>query len=144
MALPRHSFHLNVIKDGDTLIASGNNITESVRLYGIDCPELAQAPYGEAARQRIQKLLEPYDTIEVIEVDRDRHGRLVGEVWVEDGCINTQLLAEGHAVAYGRHLKGEFRDRYVQAEAIARKARLNFWQQPRPEMPWDYRQRHPH
>ena len=140
---PRISVHLNYVKDGDTLVVSTPGETESVRLYGIDCPELAQTPFGDRARARIQALLEPYEDLALIEVDRDRHGRLVAEVWVEDGCINTQLLSEGHAVAYVRHLKGEFRDRYLAAEATARNARLNFWKQPNPEMPWDYRRRNP-
>ncbi|MEO1352298.1 MAG: thermonuclease family protein [Cyanobacteria bacterium J06635_15] len=143
VASPRIPVHLNHVKDGDTLIVSTNTDTERVRLYGIDCPELAQKPFGDRARQRLQALLEPYKDLELIEVDRDRHGRLVAEVWVEDGCINTQLLSEGHAVAYVRHLKGEFHDRYLAAEATARRAQLNFWQQPHPEMPWDYRRRHP-
>ncbi|MEM6591994.1 MAG: thermonuclease family protein [Cyanobacteria bacterium P01_C01_bin.73] len=139
----RISAHLNHVKDGDTLIVSTDSKTESVRLYGIDCPELAQKPYGDQARSRIRNLLAPYDTLKIVAVDRDRHGRLVAEVWVADGCINTQLLSEGYAVAYVRHLRDEFRDRYLSAEATAREARLNFWQQSHPEMPWDYRRRHP-
>ncbi|HEY9880549.1 MAG TPA: thermonuclease family protein [Leptolyngbyaceae cyanobacterium] len=136
-------FHLNAIRDGDTLIASTNSQTESIRLYGIDCPELAQKPYGVLARQRIQALLAPYRWFEAVPVDRDTHDRLVAEIWVEDGCINTQLLAEGFAIAYTRHLKPGYRERYLAAEATARKARLNFWSQPQPELPWDYRRRHP-
>lgn len=139
----RIAFTLASNPDGDTLIVSNEQGSERVRLYGIDCPELAQRPYGERARQRLQKLLAPYDTIEVIPMDRDRHDRLVGEVWVEDGCINTQMLCEGHAVAYRKHLRDENRDRYLDAEAIARRAKLNFWKQAKPQMPWEYRHQHP-
>jgi micrococcal nuclease len=137
------AFQLDRVKDGDTIIASLDGTTETIRFYGIDCPELAQRPYGEQARRRIEKLLEPYDTIEIIEMDRDRHDRLVAEVWVEDGCINTQLLSEGHAVAYRKHLKGDFTQRYIDAEAIARRAKLNFWKQAKPQMPWEYRYQNP-
>ncbi|HEY9737228.1 MAG TPA: thermonuclease family protein [Trichocoleus sp.] len=148
MPTSRQRFNLNHIKDGDTLIAStqvpGKPLrTEAIRLYGIDCPELAQHPYGERARQRIRTLLAPYRSIEAVAVDRDSHDRLVAEIWVEDGCINTQLLAEGHAIAYVRHLTGEYRERYLTAEAIARKAKLNFWSQLEPEPPWAYRKRNP-
>jgi endonuclease YncB( thermonuclease family) len=142
-AMQRLHFQLQSVKDGDTIVASTGDHTEIIRFYGIDCPELAQAPYGEKARQRIQKLLEPYDKIDVIELDRDQHNRLVGEVWVEDGCINTQLLSEGHAVAYRKHLRDEFCDRYLEAESIARHNHLNFWRQPQPQMPWEYRHQHP-
>ncbi|NEQ32291.1 MAG: thermonuclease family protein [Leptolyngbya sp. SIO4C5] len=139
----RLKFRLKQIKDGDTLVGSHAEQTESIRLYGIDCPELAQQPYGEKARRRLQQLLKPYKEIEVIEVDRDRHGRLVGEVWVADGCINTQLLCEGYAVAYRKHLRDEYRLRYLASEAIARRSKLNFWRQVRPQMPWEYRYHHP-
>ena len=139
----RIKFHIEQVKDGDTIVATADGDTENIRLYGVDCPELAQAPYGKASRQRLQKLLEPYEEIEVIEVDRDRYGRLVGEVWVIDGCINTQMLCEGHAVAYVRHLSNAYRRRYLDAEAIARRARLQFWKQPNPMMPWEYRRLNP-
>ncbi|MDJ0703569.1 MAG: thermonuclease family protein [Leptolyngbyaceae cyanobacterium MO_188.B28] len=139
----RIKFHIEQVKDGDTIVATHKGATENIRLYGVDCPELAQAPYGKTSRQRLQKLLEPYEEIEVIEVDRDRYGRLVGEVWVSDGCINTQMLCEGHAVAYVRHLRNAYRRRYLDAEAIARRAKLQFWKQPNPMMPWEYRRLNP-
>ncbi|MGP1374877.1 MAG: thermonuclease family protein [Almyronema sp.] len=139
----RLKFQLQQIKDGDTLIGSHDGQVDLIRLYGIDCPELGQHPYGNKARQRLQQLLTPYDQMEVIKIDRDRHGRLIGEVWVVDGCINTQLLCEGHAVAYRKHLHDEYKLRYLASEAIARRSKLNFWRQAHPEMPWEYRYRHP-
>ncbi|NJN04524.1 MAG: thermonuclease family protein [Leptolyngbyaceae cyanobacterium SL_1_1] len=139
----RLKFQLKQIKDGDTLVGNDCDRIELIRLYGIDCPELAQRPYGDKARQRLQQLLQPYEEIEIIEIDRDRHDRLIGEVWVVDGCINTQMLSEGHAVAYRKHLHDEFKLRYLASEAIARRGKLNFWRQVRPEMPWEYRYRHP-
>ena len=142
--MSRLHFYLNHVKDGDTIVVTTSTAdaqTETIRFYGIDCPELDQHPYGEMARRRIVQLLAPYDEIEVVKVDRDRHRRLVGEVWVADGCLNTQLLSEGLAVAYRKHLHGEFQKRYLEAEATARRNRLNFWQQRDPEMPWQYRYR---
>lgn len=143
MAPPRLRFHLNHIKDGDTLIATSRAGTELIRLYGIDCPELSQHPYGTQARQRLSELLVPHRFFGVVAINRDPHDRLVAEIWAGGGCINTQLLAEGYAVAYVHHLMGEYRDRYLAAEAIARHANLNFWSQPSPEPPWEYRRRHP-
>ena len=134
-------FYLDYIKDGDTLVVSKDSLVEDVRLYGIDCPELDQKPYGDLARKRLAHLLEPYDEIEVIQVDRDHYNRIVGEVWVERNCINTQLLSEGYAFAYRRYLKGEYRERYLQAEEIARRHKLQFWREPNFEKPWDYRYR---
>lgn len=140
----RQAVTLEHIKDGDTLVVRTTDHREIVvRLYGIDCPELAQEPFGDAARVRVGALLAPHTRLEMVEVDRDSHGRLVAEVWVADCCVNTQLLQEGYAVAYRYHLHGEFKPRYLQAEAIAQAKKLQFWSQPHPEMPRDFRRRHP-
>jgi micrococcal nuclease len=145
MASPaRQTVTLEQIKDGDTLVVSTAGQPEIVvRLYGIDCPELAQQPFGHDARARVGELLTPHARLELLEVDHDSHGRLVAEVWAADLCLNTQLLQEGHAIAYRYHLHGEFKARYLQAEAIAQAAKLQFWSQPDPEMPRDFRRRNP-
>ncbi|MDA0268294.1 MAG: thermonuclease family protein [Cyanobacteria bacterium] len=140
----RQAVTLEHIKDGDTLVVRTADQGERVvRLYGIDCPELAQEPFGHAARVRVRELVAPDARLELLEVDHDSHGRLVAEVWAGNRCLNTQLLREGHAVAYRYHLHGEFKERYLQAEAIAQAKKLQFWSQPDPEMPRDFRRRHP-
>ena len=145
MTVPiRKTAVLEHIKDGDTLVVSTADQQEIVvRLYGIDCPELAQRPFGHEARARVKELLPNHARLDIIEVDRDSHGRLVAEVWTADDCLNTQLLREGHAVAYRYHLHGEFKDRYLQAAAIAQAAKRQFWRQLHPEMPRDFRRRNP-
>jgi micrococcal nuclease len=132
---------LDKVKDGDTLIVRTEALIETIRLYGIDCPELGQKPYGHLARKRLAQLLEPYNEIEAVEINRDPYNRIVAEVWAGKICINTQLLYEGYAVAYRRHLIGEYQQRYLKAEAIARRHRLQFWSQSQIEMPWAYRKR---
>jgi micrococcal nuclease len=132
---------LEHIKDGDTLVVRIGNLLTDLRLYGIDCPELDQEPYGHLARSRLQELLALSPALEAIELDRDHYDRLVAEVWVGNCCINTQLLREGFAVAYRFHLQGKYRQRYITAEAIAKRQKLQLWSQPELEMPWDYRRR---
>lgn len=132
---------LEKIKDGDTLIVRVDSQIKTIRLYGIDCPELGQKPYGKQARSRIEQLLPPHSEIRAIAINYDSYNRLIAEVWMADICINTQLLLEGYAVAYYRHLIGEYRQRYKEAEAIARSQKLKFWSQSKIEMPWKYRQR---
>lgn len=132
---------LEHIRDGDTLVVKiGTEITD-LRLYGIDCPELDQEPYGHLARSRLQELLGTHPNLDVLEIDRDHYDRLVAEVWVGNCCINTQLLREGFAVAYRYHLQGKYRQRYITAEAIAKRHKLQWWSQSDFEMPWDYRRR---
>jgi micrococcal nuclease len=134
-------YFLEKIKDGDTLIVCADTHRKTLRLYGIDCPELGQKPYGKQARKRIEQLLPLNSEIKAIAINYDSYNRLIAEVWIADICINTQLLLEGYAVAYYRHLIGEYRQRYIEAEAIARTSKLKFWSQPKIEMPWHYRKR---
>jgi micrococcal nuclease len=132
---------LEHIRDGDTLVVTIGTQSTDLRLYGIDCPELDQEPYGQLARSRLQELLGTHPELDVLELDRDHYDRLVAEVWVGNCCINTQLLREGFAVAYRFHLQGKYRQRYITAEAIAKRQKLQLWSQPELEMPWEYRRR---
>lgn len=132
---------LEHIRDGDTLVVKIGTQSTELRLYGIDCPELDQVPYGERARSRLQQLLGLDSQLEVLELDRDHYNRLVAEVWVGNCCINTQLLREGFAVAYRYHLQGKYRQRYITAEAIAKRQKLQLWSLSELEMPWEFRRR---
>jgi len=73
---------------GDTLtvlMASKEQI--KVRLAEIDTPEKKQ-PYGTRAKQALSKLAFG-KAARVVEVDRDRYGRVVGRVYVGDVDVNA-------------------------------------------------------
>jgi len=59
---------------------------------------------------------------------------------VGNTSINLQLVREGRAVVYRDYLSGcpNTQD-FLSAEAQARDARLAFWSQDNPVMPWDWR-----
>lgn len=127
--------------DGDTLRVrrrDGEPIT--VRLACIDAPESSQ-PYGQEAGQRLAQLLPPGETVTLQTVDTDRYGRTVAEVSVGNISVGRRLVAEGYAVVYRRYLSGcpESADALLTAEGSARSSGLNFWSQPNPVMPWDFR-----
>lgn len=88
------------VADGDTITvepeAGGERI--KVRLHGIDCPERRQ-PYGEAARGFVYDLA-LYKTVEVEETDRDRYGRTVAIVHLENDTLQAALLRAGMAWVY--------------------------------------------
>ncbi len=93
---------------------------------------------------RVRTAILPKKTeIRFREVDRDRYGRVVAEVYLLDGTsVNLKLVQEGQAVVYRQYLSGcpESRETLLAEEAQARRAKLNFWSQANPLMPWDYRQ----
>ena len=84
------------MKDGDTIVIRGASASgymasnETVRLYGIDCPELKQ-PFGEQARHVVDQLVtEKYVWLEKIETDR--YGRTIGKIALLSGASLSQML----------------------------------------------------
>ncbi len=77
--------------DGDTIDVLHNGKSVRVRLYGIDCPEKKQ-PYGKKAK-RFTSDLAFKKIVTVIVKDRDRYGRMIGEVILPNGkSLNRELI----------------------------------------------------
>lgn len=88
------------IIDGDTFIAKIDGITETVRLIGIDAPELGDCFASQATRILRQQLFN--HTIWIAEGDepRDPYGRLLAYVFQDDGTfVNLEMVKAGAATA---------------------------------------------
>ena len=125
------------IIDGDTFTLTNG---DTVRLIGIDAPELSQ-PGGVLSREYLAHLLlgKPI-TLEKGYEDRDKYNRLLRFVYTGNLCINEEMIRQGYAEA--RYLpENPIRDYYVQLEIQAEAARAGLWSdnvfQPRSEVDWD-------
>jgi micrococcal nuclease len=129
------------VGDGDTIRVKTTDKTLTVRLACVDAPEVAQAPYGQAASTRLKQLLPLGQTVSLRIADTDRYGRSVAKVYQGNQSINLALVQEGRAVVYRQYLKScpELRDRLLSAEAQAKQRRLGLWAQANPVMPWEFR-----
>jgi endonuclease YncB( thermonuclease family) len=129
------------VGDGDTLRVQSQGKAMTVRLACIDAAEMKQAPYGQAASQRLKQLLAQGQRVSLRVVEVDRYQRTVAEVYVGSNSVNLQMVREGQAVVYQQYLSGcpGLRNQLLQAEQQARSQRLQFWSQAQPIMPWDYR-----
>jgi micrococcal nuclease len=118
------------IVDGDTLVCAGG---ERLRLLLIDAPELSQAPWGEAARDALASLA-PVGTPLRKESDvqpRDRYGRTLAYLWLEDGrMVNEELLRAGVAVVSVYPPNVRHVDRLRAAVAEAREGKVGLWATP--------------
>ena len=101
--------------DGDTL----RMCAESIRLFGIDAPELAALIAGR--------------NVECTSEARDRYGRTVATCTADGDDIGAAMVANGWAWAFTRY-SGRYLDLQHQAEA----ARLGVHDH-RCELPADYR-----
>lgn len=125
------------IADGDTLtLIDADYQRIKVRLAEIDSPEKAQ-PYGHRAKQLLVSLALK-KTVEVTVVDIDQYGRIVGKVRADGVDINAEMVRQGAAWVYRRHLK---RPELLRDEQEARKQALGLWALPEKERmpPWQWR-----
>jgi endonuclease YncB( thermonuclease family) len=140
-AAPPHIFTAAVVRpiDGDTLRIQTQDGERTVRLYGIDAPEKAQA-YGDQALLLL-RLLTSGDLVTVTVTAQDRYGRLVAIVALPNGVVlNDELVRVGLAWWYQAYAK---KATHLHAlEAGARAVRRGLWADPAPIPPWAWRKGH--
>lgn len=123
------------VSDGDTFtVLTANNKQERVRMLWIDAPEKSQ-PYGDASRQFLADIIVG-KIIEVNCTDKDRYGRNLGYVVINDTNINELMLEKGYAWHYKQFDKNADRARLEQQ---ARANKLGLWREKAPIAPWLYR-----
>lgn len=124
--------------DGDTIDLIENNKQLRIRLAEIDCPESNQE-FGQQAKVFTSKLVSN-KKVKVLIKDKDRYGRSVGEVILEDGrSLNRELIKAGLAWWYYRYSSDESLN---QLQTQAKHAKLGLWSSDNPIAPWDFRHHH--
>jgi endonuclease YncB( thermonuclease family) len=120
------------ISDGDTLVVKpdkGHQYT--CRLYGIDAPETAHEgrpgqPYGREAAETLSHLVNGM-RVEVILTGEKTYNREVCVIIHGGKDINLQMIKNGLAWAYRKHLRKPYRRPYIEAEETARKKGIGIW-----------------
>lgn len=115
------------IVDGDTLHVEVDGRDETVRLFGINAPEVGQ-PCADEATARLRALAAGEVRLLPDARDRDRYGRLLRYVYAPDGLsIDAALVAEGLALAWRQD--GALRVGIIALEEDARGGRAGcLWQ----------------
>lgn len=134
------TFRVVKVVDGDTLdvdAPDGSHATTRIRLWGVDTPEIAHGGqaemyFGPEAKAFAQSLvLEKPVRLELSNGrTRDRYGRLLAFVYSADSgnMLNERLIETGHAYADNR-FDHEFKKRFGELEARARKNKVGLWAQ---------------
>ncbi|MDR5875126.1 thermonuclease family protein [Vreelandella gomseomensis] len=131
----RLSCRVQSIYDGDTMTVRCAGQEEKVRLYCIDTPEMGQQPWGRQSRDYLRRITP--NQVEIVTHDRDRYGRLVGEVLSGGRSLNLAMVEAGQAAVYNRYCS---EDRYSAAERQAKSTELGIWAEPGlHQRPWDWR-----
>ena len=126
------------IADGDTLRILYRDGQLKIRLAEIDTPERKQ-PWGTRAKQALSDKLFG-QVVNVVEIDRDRYGRIVGRIYLGGRDINRELVAEGHAWVYRKYMRD---GTLLVDEVAARDAGLGLWSLPEAQRvpPWEWRRK---
>lgn len=119
--------------DGDTIEVLIDGVKESVRLLGLDAPELSSDDcFAEEARDYLDELIfwgqNPMVVLrnDPMNDDKDKYGRLLRYVQIEEGDAGLQLISDGFALYYDR-FPVTFADEYVAAELEAQTNVAGLW-----------------
>lgn len=136
--------------DGDTYKINFNGKAESVRLIGIDTPESRAnikakkdarksgesvkeiTALGKQATQYVKSLIKPGDKIKIeFDVqDRDRYGRILGYVYLENGTfLNEKIIKDGYAQVMTVPPNVKYQDKFLAAQQNARSNNRGLWKE---------------
>jgi endonuclease YncB( thermonuclease family) len=128
--------------DGDTIKVDIGGKIETVRLIGIDAPEIAHPNhpqddyFGPEAAQYAKQLLENqlvYLIPDPMQSNRDKYDRLLRYVFLEDGTlVNAKLIAEGYAYNY-IYEPFQFMKQFDYLEKQAKEKQLGLWSAKSPK-----------
>jgi micrococcal nuclease len=131
------------VVDGDTIVVDVAGLWETVRIIGIDTPEIVDPrkpveAFAKEASDYTKRTLSG-KTVKLVADPgntrighRDRYGRLLAYVWVGESFFNETIIRDGYAHAY---VKYPFRQDYMElfraAEKEAREASRGLWGPPK-------------
>lgn len=128
-------FKVTRVLDGDTIKVSSASGEMTIRLVGIDPPEVSHKkrepgqPFSQQATKHLAGLL-LNRTVDIKEYGHDRFGRILGVVSLGGKNINTEMLEAGFAEVYrGDPAPGQDLGPYWKAEGKARATKTGMWVQ---------------
>ncbi len=127
------------VYDGETVFVElHNGDIDSIKLWGIDAPELDQE-YGVAAKRRLAKYI--HQDVSIKYKTRDRQNYMVAIISYKNGSdeeviLNNALVEEGYA----------WKNKYCDDKDLeklqkkAEKDKKGLWKNNNPIAPWDWRE----
>lgn len=120
-------FYVTRVIDGDTIeISTG----EKVRYIGINAPELAnrnECFAGKARQKNVSLVLNKKVKLVKDVSDKDRYGRLLRYVYIDNLFVNKTLVEEGYANAATFPPDVKFKDLFVQMQKQAQEQKKGLW-----------------
>lgn len=103
--------------------------TERLRLVGIDAPSLGHKPWGPAARDRLNEIIQEANQDFMLELDNKGTAApdnyKYGYLWRGDTLVNAQLIREGQGIAVTKYARYE--QLLVRSQYYARMMAVGIW-----------------
>ena len=119
------------IIDGDTFELSDGR---TVRLIGVDTPEIDMPFYDEAAAFTESVLIGREIDFEFDKVNSDKYGRLLLYAFVDSNFVNETIIRNGLGIVYLFESDLKYADALIESQKRARTARLGIWSLPDPAL----------
>ena len=133
----KETYTVTKVHDGDTItVTSINYKSLTVRLNGIDAPELSQS-YGKKAQKFLSDMvLNKNVSIDIL--GEDVYGRKIGVVYLDDINVNSELVKSGLAWWFNQYSPKD--ESLHLSEQYARSNKLGLWSRSsNPTPPWRWR-----
>ena len=124
------------ITDGDTIKVLVGKESVTIRLEGIDAPEKSQS-FGSKSKDALGTMVFG-QTVTVKKTGKDKYGRILGFVFIDDLDVNAQMIQDGWAWHFKKYNDEE---RLADLEVEARDDKRGLWADPNPLAPWEFRAR---
>jgi micrococcal nuclease len=125
-------FKILKVFDGDTILVTAMDLVFSIRLVGIDSPEIGYGdqesqPFGQEAKAYLEDLLDNRE-VTLKNHGEDSYHRQLAEVFADGKNINIEMIKQGLAEVYhGDPPKTLDRSFYLKEEEKAKKAGKGIW-----------------
>ena len=122
------------VVDGDTIVVNYNGKEEKVRLIGIDTPESVHPNETKNTEEGVkvsdytkERLTGKNIELELDVEKRDKYGRILAYVYIDDQMYNKELLKLGYAklATYPPNVK--YVDDFTKLQQEARKNKVGLW-----------------
>ncbi len=121
------------VVDGDTIVVEVGGKGEKVRLIGVDTPETVHPSkpveyFGKEASAFTRQMVEGKRVrLEYDWQKRDKYGRLLAYVYLEDGTfLNAEIIKQGYGFAYTKY-PFKYLDEFREYQVNARKNNRGLW-----------------
>ncbi|OBQ24607.1 MAG: nuclease [Anabaena sp. WA113] len=111
------------------------NLISSVRLIGLDAPDLRQIPWGEDAKQLLEGLIGGANQAVSLEFDvetKDKFNRTLAYVWKDKLLLNEEVVKQGYALFVERSPNNKYNRRLERAQQWARIMGKGIWNPDKP------------